>query len=208
MSPLENVPRREEDIEEYSESMIAAIEAVKKAYPNAAGAKSELETLIQEYQDKKKLQADALIAYQDATSEKDVALESLVKALRANRKEADQLDTKFQRAWSEQFSPIENTQDLPGAPRDVVARRDGPGIVHMEWRRPKRGTGGKVLFYEVVIKDSTATTGWQIVATTDAQTREVTIKNQPQGMELVYQVFAKNRNGRSPMVDDPINIIL
>ncbi|MDX1972332.1 MAG: fibronectin type III domain-containing protein [Candidatus Sumerlaeia bacterium] len=208
MSPLENVPRREEDIEEYSEHMIQAIRVVRKNFSQSEEALKSLENLLEVYRDTKEKQIDALNEYQRATATKDQALEELVRELRNQRKEADKLSEADQDLWSNQFSIQENTQELPGAPRDITARRVGPGAMTIEWRRPKRGSGGKVLFYEVVLKDISATTGWQIVATTDAQTREAYIKDQEQGKELSYYVFAKNRNGRSPMVEDPIKIIL
>jgi len=208
MSPLENVPRREVDIEEFSENMLKALESVQKNFEDYKNAKKELDTLLDEYRDSKVKQAKALELYETSTNIKDEKLEDLVKKLRSLRKQADKLDNADQKKWSAQFESHENTNELPGAPRDIIAQRDSPGTLHIEWRRPKRGSGGKVLFYEVVIKDDSATTGWQIVATTDAQTREVMVKDQPEGEELVYYVFAKNRNGRSPMVEDPIRIIL
>lgn len=208
MSPLENVPRREEDIEEYCENMIKAITVVKPSFTDAKAALNSLGDLLEKYRETKESQIDALNVYQKATSIKDQALEELVRELRQQRKEADKLSQEDQDAWSNQFNLLENTQELPGAPRDIMARREGPGAMVIEWRRPKRGSGGKVLFYEVVIQDPTATTGWQIVATTDAQTREAYVKDLDQGKELSFHVFAKNRNGRSPIIDDPIKIIL
>lgn len=208
MSPLENVPRREEDIEEYCENMIKAINVVKQSFTESKKAVTDLDNLLEKYRETKEKQIDALNLYQKATTIKDQALEDLVRELRLQRKEADKLSLPDQDKWSNQFNLQENTQELPGAPRDISARRESPGSMVIEWRRPKRGSGGKVLFYEVVIKDPTATTGWQIVATTDAQTREAYVKDQEQGKELSFHVFAKNRNGRSPMIDDPIKIIL
>ncbi|MGF1573136.1 MAG: fibronectin type III domain-containing protein [Sumerlaeia bacterium] len=208
MSPLENVPRREEDIEEYCENMVKAIGVVKSSFGDYKTAVNTLGDLLEKYRDTKEKQIDALNAYQKATNIKDSALEDLVRELRQQRKEADKLNEEDQNKWSNQFNLQENTQELPGAPRDIIARREGPGAMIIEWRRPKRGSGGKVLFYEVVIQDASATTGWQIVATTDSQTREAYVKDQEQGKELSFHVFAKNRNGRSPMTDDPIKIIL
>jgi hypothetical protein len=80
----------------------------------------------------------------------------------------------------------------PGAPRTLEVMREGRGWIYLDWKTPAEG--GAVSAYRVLTRTSGATEWTEAVLCFESMT---VLTDQPQGVELEYQVIAVNKAGES-----------
>lgn len=80
---------------------------------------------------------------------------------------------------------------LPGQVRTLEAGRQGPDWIFLDWKAPIEG--GKLAAF-VVQRRKLPDGDWTEAATAIAS--EITLKNQPRGIELEYRIVAINKAGQ------------
>ena len=135
----------------------------------------------------------ARAASEQATANKDDALENLIEAMKADIRYAENTvnfgDDKLKLigwAGKKTATPLA----IPGQVRQLEAPKQGDGWVFLDWKAPE--DGGKPRVYKVQrrVRDSG---DWADVAT--AILTEATLVDQPLKTELEYRVIAINKAG-------------
>lgn len=163
----------------------AALQQVIAEYDEAIRKRDELEALLKAANERKDTFRDALAL---ATRRELARFEGDLDALPEGQ--GDELRRRIEAGL------IDDTADVPAAPRDLRAVAEPGGVVSLSWRRPQRGRGGRVAHYIVLRRDaSPANAEFQFQAT--ALEPGIRLADQPSGREVVYAVVAKNRSGES-----------
>ena len=209
MKRLPNVPRKEEEIEMFSQILIDCTEDTTNE--NLSKNIETLKQLLSSYKDLKHEQDKAYRRYQRITGDKDKVLDQLTKFLRDTRKLLQKLDEES----SGKIAPLVNFRDrsklLPGTPRNLEGEILDRGVIKLSWQRPKRKDGGIISHYEVLMKNESnfdAEDDFQIVATSEASILEVILKNQPSDEKLSFKVVSRNHLGVSKNSSNVISLIL
>lgn len=202
---LPNIPRKEEDVLSYSKSILDFVDGVK----DLKGSReiNDFQNLLEEYQRKKNEMEKAHRGYQEKVSHKDEALTRLITSMRRLRKQVNKLPQSKKAELVESLPIVDRNALLPAQARDLIGERIGPGAVKLNWRRPKRGSGGRVIFFEIHGKESTSET-WSILDTTPGNCEFTIINSLNEGVELDFKVISKNHIGRSEQASNVIRLIL
>jgi hypothetical protein len=92
----------------------------------------------------------------------------------------------------------------PGQPRNLDLVGHSAGTIFLDWKAPARGSGGLACTYIIERRhrpDNGEPGSWERSGA--APETEVTLTNQPRGLQLEYRVKAINTNGESP----PSNVV-
>jgi hypothetical protein len=132
-------------------------------------------------------------AAEEATTNKDDALENLVEAMKTDIRYAENTvdfdDDKLKLiGWAGRKSPAALT--LSGQSRLLEAPKQGEGWVFLDWKAP--ADGGVPAAYKVMRRERSAG-AWEEVAT--AVISEATLFEQPRRKELEYRIVAVNKAG-------------
>ncbi len=203
--PLPNIPRKEDDILSYCISILDFIE--KHEELELKKEKDELVHLLKEYQKKRDEKELAHKAYQKKTYSKDQSLAELITKLRSVRKRVTLLPAPQKERLRKSIPIIDRLSLPPAAARELVGERVAAGQVSLSWKRPKRGTGGRVIFFEIHSKESNST-HWTILDTTDGVRESTVIRNLAEGIELDFKIVSKNQVGRSEEASNIVRLIL
>lgn len=135
----------------------------------------------------------AKAAAEQAVTVKNEALEDLTEAMKADIRYAENTvnfdDNKLKLiGWSGRKSRRPLTP--PGQPRSLEVPRQGTDWIYLDWKAPTEGGRPKVYKIQRRKRDKGI---WQDVAT--AILTEVTLVEQPRGIELEYRVIAVNKAG-------------
>jgi hypothetical protein len=109
--------------------------------------------------------------------------------------------------WGASGKPTANP---PAQPRELTATAIDRGSVGLSWQPPKPNTGGAARFYRVERRQKQTETTWldwgrdMTYSVTD---RELTLGDQPMGMELEYRIVAVNAAGES-VPSNTVRIVL
>ncbi len=187
-------PRREADVLELADTLIAGLEANAGVYPSPPIAPAELRAAY-----------DALIAARDAAiaaqaaatqafADKKAVLETLMDKMKVDIRYAentvDMHDEKLKLlGWSGRKAPT--PLQPPGQVRLLEAPREGEGWIFLDWKAP--GDGGKVASYKVERRQRPEG-AWTIADM--AMETETTLQNQERGKEFEYRVIAVNKAGQ------------
>ena len=151
----------------------------------------------------------ARAAAEAAFTAKDVALEELIEAMKADIRYAentvDFADDKLKLiGWAGRKAPT--ALPPPGQSRLLEAPKQGSGWVYLDWKQP--ADGGKPAAYKVqrrvggVVGSEPVGDRWEDVAT--AILSEITLVDQPEKTEIEYRVIAINKAGEGT----PSNTVL
>lgn len=130
-------------------------------------------------------------AAEQATGDKDDALENLIEAMKADIRYAENIvnfdDDKLKLiGWAGKKAKTPLTP--PGQVRILEASKQGKGWLFLDWKAP--ADGGKPKAYKVQRRSGE---NWADVAT--AIITEATLVDQPEKQELEYRVIAVNKAG-------------
>ena len=132
-------------------------------------------------------------AAEQATADKDDALQDLIDAMKSDFRYAENTvdydDEKLKLiGWAgrKAAAPLA----APGQARLLEAPRQGEGWVFLDWKKP--AAGGRVSAYKLMRRERPAGP-WEDVAT--AVISEATLVDQPRGAELEYSIVAVNKAG-------------
>ena len=204
---LPNVPRKEQEILSYCKTLLEYF----SQHPVEGMESNKLLLLnqhINHYHQKQQAMKEAYRVYQERIDEKDSTLAELIRTLRHLRKLASKVTPPQRTAEiSQKISPKNRLHQPPAAPRELRGARTGLGSVFLEWRRPKRGTGGKISFFEIHYRTDPQS-AWMILDTTEGNRESTTIHGLPTGIELEFKIVSKNQYGRSSDSSNSVTLIL
>lgn len=198
-------PRRKAEKDVLYEAIVAGVTANPAEYPSGPGQMFALTTLNNAITAKntavstsQQASADAQIATDaendayEACDEEATRLIRLAEAMHAANPQNLELI-----GWGAPGSP---TSQPPGQPRTLEMCVQGPGSGLLDWKPPAPGGGGRMSFYRVErrVKDLSGqvTEEWGVWQQTTTAS-ELSLSNQPRGVEIDYRVFAVNVNGDS-----------
>jgi len=173
----------------FPNSDVALLQGLRDAYNTTAAARTE-----------------AIAAAQLATESKQQALAALQAEMKRQLKQS-QVDTcdDPEKLSFIGWGPRREAEpaELPGQPMSLKSINEGAGTLEIDWKRPTRGSGGKVQTYiierrELVPDESekgAAFSEWSHAAIS-LETKAV-LKDQPRGVQLEYRVKAINKAGQS-----------
>ena len=138
----------------------------------------------------------ARAASEQATANKDDALENLTDAMKADIRYAENTvnfdDDKLKLiGWAGKKAPTPLA--APGQVRQLEVPKQGDGWVFLDWKTSVEG--GRVSAYKIQRRERPEG-AWQDVAT--AILSEITLVEQPKAVELEYRVIAINKSGEGP----------
>ncbi len=141
-------------------------------------------------------------AAEQATADKDQALEELIEAMKADILYAENTvnydDDKLKLiGWA--GKKAKTPLAPPGQVRLLEASKQGKGWVYLDWKAPLNGGRPKAYKIQRRLRGSG---NWQDVAT--AIVTEATLVEQPQKQELEYRIIAVNKAGEG----EPSNTVM
>jgi len=189
-------PITEADVLALAQAIVSGLtgaEGLPNVYPSPPVAPAELTALISAYTTAKNAAIAAQAAAEQATADKDDALEDLNDAMKSDIRYAENTvdfdDDKLKLiGWAgrKAAAPLA----VPGQARLLEAPRQGEGWVFLDWKKPT--VGGSVSAYKVMRRERPAGL-WAETAT--AVISEATLVEQPRGKELEYRIVAVNKAG-------------
>jgi len=188
-----NFPRTEAEIVALVEAMEIGFLDNIAVYPAPPVDAPQLGVLKTAYTSAKNALIAAQAAAEQATADKDDALEDLVDGMKTDIRYAENTvnydDGKLKLiGWGGRKAKTALT--APGQTRLLEAVRQGDAWVQLDWKKP--ADGGTVSAYKIMRRQRPEGP-WQEVAT--AVISEATLVEQPKGVELEYNVIAVNKAG-------------
>lgn len=187
-------PKKEADIVALAERLWRGLGSNRPVYPQPLIHPIFLRWKAIMYLNARNNLLTAKATAEQATTEKDEALENLIDTLKADIRYAENTvdfdDDKLKLiGWAGKKTATVLTP--PGQARLLEAPKQGAGWLFLDWKAPV--DGGKPAAYKVErrLRDSG---GWQDVAT--AILTEATLVEQPCGKELEYRIIAVNKAGQ------------
>ncbi|MDY7012249.1 MAG: fibronectin type III domain-containing protein [Cyanobacteriota bacterium] len=198
-------PRREAEIIALVQDAIDGFNANTEVYPAPVIPIAQMSETLNRYKTAQTAVIAAKAAAEQATTDKNEALEQLTDELKANLRYAEaavQLDDDKLKliGWGGRGSG--SGPEVPGAPRNLEAARTGPSWAFLDWKRP--ADGGKAVVYKVQQFDPDRDL-WQEVAT--AVESETMLFDLQPGKKLEYRVVAANKAGEG-LPSNAIAIVL
>ncbi|MBA7695709.1 hypothetical protein ES703_104344 [subsurface metagenome] len=189
-------PITEADVLALAQAMVSGLtgaQGLPNVYPSPPVAPAELTALISTYTTAKNAAIAAQAAAEQATADKDDALEDLIDAMKSDIRYAENTvdydDDKLKLiGWAGRKAAAPLAP--PGQARLLEAPRQGEGWVFLDWKKP--AVGGRVSAYKVMRRERPAGL-WAETAT--AVISEATLVEQPRGKELEYRIVAVNKAG-------------
>jgi hypothetical protein len=174
--------------------MISGMREHAEDFPAPPFGADEIEAYIDAFQQKSDAAALAQGAAAEAVDEKGEAFQTLIDSLRAVLRYAEDA-VKYDSAklknigWNGRKRRSE--LQAPGQAGILETKREGPGWIYLEWKRPTEG--GRVAAYHIqILKDGEKE--WQDLTT--CFERMTVLTDQERGVELKYRVLTGNRTGR------------
>ena len=186
-------PSRESDVASLANRIISGLREHTEDFPNPPYGPDEMEATANAYQES----YDAVVLAQGAAAAaidtKGQALETLTDRMKMvlryaeNAVNFDSAKLKYL-GWNGRKT--RSQLEPPGQPRVLESKREGPGWVYLEWKKPV--DGGKVTAYHIQLLREEEKQ-WQDVVTC-FETMTV-LTDQQRGVELRYRVVAVNKAG-------------
>jgi hypothetical protein len=186
-------PRAESAIATLAQSIISGLQSNPGVYPAPPVVYPALQNQLLAFGTAQQEAIAAQAAARQAIDSKEVALIELTEAMKSVLRYAeitvDHDDARLQLlGWNGRAT--RRTLDAPGQCRTLEAPRQGEGWLLLDWKEPLEG--GKPAAYKIQ-RRARSTGEWQDVAT--AIVSELTLVDQPRGVEQEYRVVAINRAG-------------
>ncbi len=159
-----------------------------------------LQTALSDHQSDRQSQIDAKAQAKIATLTKVTTLDDLIDIM-GNDLKLSEVDVAAnpekltQIGWGPRQDP--QPVDPPGQPTNLYPKAEGQGLLWLAWDRPESGC--PVRNYTVQRREQPAGGGefgdWTIVGT--ALNNEISLTDQPRGIQMEYRVNAVNNGGES-----------
>jgi hypothetical protein len=192
-STMSRFPTREADVASLANRLVSGLREHTEDFPNPPYAADDLEATLKAYQDSYDAAVSAQGTAASAAEAKRQALDTLTERMKVIIRYAEDAVSydsgKLKNlGWNGRKSRSE--LELPGQARVLESKREGPGWVLLEWKKPF--DGGTPAAYHIQVQRE-GDKEWRDVATCFETTTVVT--NQERGVELKYRVVSANRAG-------------
>ncbi len=189
-------PSRESDVAALATEIINGLRNHAEDFPAPPLGVEDLQASLDAYMVTHEAAVEAQGAAAEAFDDKDEALQSLIDGMRAVLRYAEDAtqyhDGKLKKLGWGARKPRSELQ-VPGQAGVLEVKREGPGWVYLDWKKP--ADGGVVAVYHVqVLRKGEEDDAWRDVATC-FDTMAV-LSDQDRGIELRYRVVTANRAGR------------
>jgi len=195
-------PKAEAEIVALSLAMVDGFTDNAAVYPAPPVDVATLTTLYGLYSNARNDMIAAQASAEQATVDKDIALDELVDAMKSDLRYAENTvgfdDEQLKLIGWGGRSP-RTALELPGQPRTLEAIRQGDNWVYLDWKKP--ADGGKPTAYKITRRERPEGP-WEDIAT--ALITEATLVDQPKGKELECRIVAVNKTGDS----EPSNTVM
>jgi hypothetical protein len=185
-------PKKEADIEALALAIAQGLWG-SAVFTNPPVNPMGLLVLVNAYRATRNTAIAAQAAAEQATADKDEALDELVEAMKSDIRYAENtvnFDDEQLKLIGWAGKKARTPLAPPGQARLLEAPRQGEGWVFLDWKAPVEG--GTVSAYKVM-KRERPEGPWEEVAT--AVISEATLVEQPRGKELEYRIIAVNKTG-------------
>jgi len=194
-------PSREAEMAALAGTMVHGLAEHAEDFPDCPVSVEALQEALARYNRAKEIAATAQGAAAEAFDEKQDAAQDLSDKMKNVLRYAEiavrQDEAKLKNiGWSGRSDPV--SLQPPGAPRTLEVKREGRGWVYLDWKTPAEG--GSVSAYRVLTRTSGDTEWKEVVLSFESMT---VLTEQPQGVDLEFQVIAINKAG----VSLPSNLI-
>lgn len=198
---MRKFPCSEAEIASLASEIIFGLKEHTDDFPSPPIGADGLQAILEAYRTAHEVTVVAQGAAAEATRDKDEVLEQLRDAMKGVLAYAEHAvkrdDAKLKNlGWRGRKEPSE-TQP-PGPPRALEVKREGRGWVFLDWKSP--ATGEAVSAYRVLNRTSGETEWKETVLCFESM---AVLTDQPQGVEVEYQVIAINKAG----VSIPSNLV-
>ena len=191
---MRRFPRREAEIAELAHSIAAGMIENPDDYPSPPIPPEDLRKTLDAYVRAHNETVLARAAFAESVVEKDRALKTLVRDMKLQLSYAEHA-VGFNNArlksigWRKRREP--SPMQPPGSARHLNVKREGPGWVSIDWKKPKGG--GSVAYYQIQVRHH-GKAEWR----DDARCFETAtvLENQERGVELEYRVVTFNKAGQ------------
>ena len=193
-------PSREADVVSLGKQMISGMREHADDFPAPPFGVDQLEAFVDTFQQKSDAAGLAQGAAAEAVDERGEALQTLTASLRAVLRYAEDAvmydSAKLKNiGWNGRKRRSE--LEVPGQAGLLKIRREGPGWIYLEWKRPSEG--GRVAAYHIqILKEGEKE--WQDLTT--CFDRMTVLTDQERGIELKYRVVTGNKAGRGVPSND------
>lgn len=194
-------PTREADVAALAGTMVHGLAENAEDFPDCPVSVHKLQQSLARYTSAKETAATAEGASAEAFEDKEDATQDLTENMKSVLRYAEiavrQDEAKLKNiGWSGRRDPVE--LQPPGAARTLEVKREGRGWVYLDWKTPAEG--GTVSAYRVMTRPAGHTEWKEAVLCFESMT---VLTDQPEGVEIEYQVIAINKAG----VSLPSNLI-
>lgn len=192
---MRRFPSSEAEVATLAGEIIFGLREHTDDFPSPPVAVDDLQAILEAYKTAHEATVIAQGAAAEATRDKDEVLERLVDAMKGVLAYAEHTvksdNAKLKNiGWRGRKSP--SRTEPPGQPRALEVKQEGRGWVYLDWKSP--AGGDSVSAYRVAARTSGETEWKEVVLTFDSM---AVLQDQPQGVEIEYQVVAINRAGES-----------
>ena len=194
-------PGREAEVASLAGTMVHGLAENAEDFPNSPVGVEVLQEALARFNGAKETAAAAQGAAAEAFETKADALEDLTDKMKSLIRYAEIAvgsdEGKLKNlGWSGRRAPVD--MQPPGAPRTLGVKREGKGWIYLDWKTPAEG--GTVSAYRVLTRTSGDTEWRELLLSFESMT---VLTEQPQGVDLEFQVVAINKAG----VSLPSNLI-
>ncbi len=202
LSKMARFPTTEAEVMALAQEMTTGLIANVAIYPAPPVTVIDLGAAASAYIVARDVAVAAQAAAEQATSDKDDALQALVDDMKIDLRYAENTvdfdDDKLKLiGWGGRKA--RTALQVPGQPRTLEAPREGEGWIFLDWKAPV--DGGKPAAYKVTRRER-PDGSWTDVAT--AIETEFTMTNQERGKEWEYRIIAINKAGEG----EPSNTVM
>ena len=197
-------PTKETEVVALAETMVAGYTAHPADFPSIDPLTDlvALQAALSGYQVDKQTQVDSMAQAKIATGTKSAKLDDLSELMKNDLKlsevdVADAPEKLAQIGWGPRQQP--QPVPAPAPPTNLHPVAEGQGILWLAWDRPATDSGGPVRNFVVERRQQPAGGGdfgsWAIIGT--ALNNEISLLDQPRGIQMEYRVKAVNIGGES-----------
>ncbi len=192
---MRRFPSSEAEIATLASEIVFGLRENTDDFPSPPVTVDELQAIVEAYRTAHEVTVVAQSAAAEAIHDKDEVLEQLIDAMKGVLAYAEHAvksdDAKLKNiGWRGRKGPSK-TQP-PGAPRALEVKQEGRGWVYLDWKSP--ANGDSVSSYRVKTRTAGETEWKEVVLCFESI---AVLQDQPQGVEVEYQVVAINRAGTS-----------
>jgi len=197
-------PTKESEVVALVEAMIAGYIAHPADFPSIDPLTDlvALQGALAAYQANRQSQLDSRAQAKIATQTKSTTLDAL-EELMINDLKLSEVDVAADPTKLAQigWGPRQDPQPVaaPGQPTNLHPVAEGQGILWLAWDSPATDSGGPLRNYVIERRQQPAGGGefgdWDIVGT--ALNNEISLADQPRGIQMEYRVTATNLGGQS-----------